>query len=82
MRIIRAAKQIEEWQQVCRKCKSIIGIAQNDVKYDSMENENYVICPVCHETISLPSKDLMFKWIMEEENNEVPGDNSMRQYSL
>lgn len=77
MRIIKAAKQVEEWQQICRKCKSIIGITQNDVKYDNMEDENYVICPVCYETISLPSKDLMFTWIMEDEN-EVPSGDSMR----
>lgn len=81
MRIIKAAKKTDEFITECGHCDSIIGITPSDVRWG---NGSYRFdCPVCNHINDLGYDDLddMFPWIMEEDD-EVPGDNSVRINSL
>jgi len=82
MRIIRAAKQVQEIEINCSKCRSILGIMQSDVKPD---NGSYnIICPVCGHLNKRTYVSDLFPWIMEEEENDrkIQSDNSMRVNTL
>ena len=82
MRIIRAAKQVQEIELVCTKCKSVLGITQTDVK---PEYGNFIIiCPVCGHLNKRTYTADLFPWIVEEEENDrkLQSSDSMRINTL
>ena len=76
MRIIRAAKRVQEAVITCPNCKSILGIEEDDIEYKNMNHQ--VFCPVCETWIGDFNKNVLFPWKMEDEENEVPCDNPVR----
>lgn len=82
MRIIKAAKKTDEFITSCKQCKSILGVREVDLKWINM---NWAFeCPVCDIINNIDNdKAELFPWIMEDENDwELPSDNTMREYSL
>lgn len=90
MRIIKAAKKVDEYITTCNNCGSILGIKRNDLFNNTMKDDNkceewIYDCEVCqysnHLTSSLHN---LFPWIMEEEVNDgkIPGSDTMREYSI
>ena len=85
MRIIKAAKKIDEYTTTCNNCGSILGIRRNDLsnntRKDDNENEDWTyFCGVCscrnHLTGTISD---LFPWKMEDEyDRELQSDNSMR----
>ena len=78
MRIIKAAKQQDEIKETCNNCGSILGLAITDITY---YNGYYGYkCPVCNQRIDLSCNDKyeLFKWYMEDDNEQIQGDNLMR----
>ena len=80
MRIIRAAKRIQEAVITCPNCKSVLGIEEDDIRYMDMCYK--VFCPVCENWIGDFNENVLFPWVMEESNNEVSSDNPVRVNSL
>ena len=82
MRIIRAAKQVQEIEINCGKCKSTLGITQSDVKPDY--GSYNIICPVCGHLNKYTYASDLFPWIMEDNDNDrkLQSDNSMRVNTL
>ena len=81
MRIIKAAKQQDELIETCYNCKSILGVTKSDIRW---EDEGLAFkCPVCGKYTYYTSddKDSMFEWTMEDED-EIPGNNTMRINSI
>ena len=82
MRIIKAAKRIQEFELVCTKCSSVLGITPADV---APEYGDFTItCPVCGHLNKRAYTADLFPWIMEEEENDrkIQSDNSMRINTL
>ena len=82
MRIIRAARRVQEAQITCPYCKSVLGIEREDIKYFNMDYN--VVCPVCETTISGLKKDELFPWVMEDDDNDrkIQGNNLVRKYEV
>ena len=70
MRIIKAAKRIQEVQFTCPRCYSILGIESGDISYDSTLKKHCIKCPVCDEYVGDFNRQTMFPWIMEDEEND------------
>ena len=80
MRIIRAAKRIQEARITCPNCESILGIEKEDIKYMDMSYK--VFCPVCQTWIGDFNKEILFPWVMEDEkkNEEIQSSDAVRKY--
>lgn len=83
MRIIKSAKQADEFIKACSTCGSILGIHKNDLTCSGGVNWE-CSCPICHSKIHITGKmDSLFPWKMEDENDtQIQGDNSVRFNSL
>jgi hypothetical protein len=78
MRIIKAAKQMEEHITTCRHCKSMLGIKATDLEWGCgcwVYN-----CSVCGDTNEIQEdKNSLFPWKMEDEyDRRLQGDNPVR----
>lgn len=83
MRIIKSAKQADEFIKACSTCGSILGIRKGDLSCGG--GENWICsCPICNSEIRIVGKiNSLFPWKMEDENDtQVQGDNSVRFNSL
>lgn len=80
MRIIKSARKVREARIECLNCHSILGIEENDIYYRNMDYQ--VTCPVCNTLIMGLNETVLFPWIMEDENEEIPSDNSLRINTL
>jgi len=90
MRIIKAAKKVDEYITTCNNCGSTLGIRRNDLVNNTMVDDDkceewIYYCGVCqygnHLTGSLHN---LFPWIMEEEVNdgEIPSSDIVRQHQI
>ena len=75
MRIIHAAKKVQETEITCFNCKSVLGVEEADLVLNG--NDYCVKCPVCKEVIRSINKRVAFPWVMEDKD-EVQSDNFMR----
>jgi hypothetical protein len=80
MRILHAAKKLEERIETCSNCHSILAVTEDDIYCCSNETFEYT-CPVCRQNNNYGSLtlDQLFPWKMEDTvHEEISGDNSMR----
>ena len=89
MRIIKAAKKIDEFTVTCDNCGSILGIMRNDLTNNSMIGDSECkkwtyYCGVCKCMNHLAGTlSELFPWIMEDENDrELQSDNTVRFHSI
>ena len=80
MRIIHAAKQPEEIEMICPTCHSILGISQSDIDHYGKMWRFY--CPICHNYAEIGDPKILFPWIMEDKNEKLQSDNTVREYSI
>lgn len=82
MRIIKAAKKVDEYIINCPYCGSLLGIREVDLQW-SAGAWSYC-CPVCSFNNHIDmEKSEMFPWKMEGENGrELPSGDTVREYSL
>ena len=89
MRIIKAAKKVDEFTVTCDNCGSVLGVRKNDLNNSTHMGDNECTewtyyCGVCSCKNHL--KGLLsdfFPWIMEDKNDrELQGDNTMWVNSL
>lgn len=80
MRIIHAAKKIEERIETCSNCHSILAVTEEDVYFCCDETFEYT-CPVCGYSNNYGSLtlDQLFPWKMEDTvHEEISDNNSVR----
>ena len=89
MRIIKAAKKVDEFTVTCNNCGSVLGIRRPDLdnsthKEDHECTEWIYYCGVCSCQNHLKGAlSDFFPWIMEDKNDrELQGDNTMRFHSI
>lgn len=77
MRIIHAAKKIEERIETCSNCHSILAVTEDDVYCYHNETFKYT-CPVCGQSNNYGdlTLDQLFPWKMENVNYEEISDNN------
>lgn len=88
MRIIKAAKKIDEYIATCNNCGSILGLKRTDLSNGTMiddsqcDNWTYY-CEVCHCYNHINGTlHKLFPWTMEEEINDgkISNSNALRKY--
>lgn len=88
MRIIKAAKKIDEYITTCNNCGSILGLKRNDLSngtmIDDSQCDNWMYCcEVCKSCNHInDSLHKLFPWTMEEEidDREISDNNTLRKY--
>ena len=87
MRIIKAAKKIDEYIATCTCCKSILGIRMSDLTQRTASNNDTgwsYSCKVCNSTNYITGElTELFPWITEDENDrQLQSNYSMRINTL
>ena len=84
MRIIKAAKKLEECIAVCDNCKSILGLTMNDLSNEAGGFSFYCAICGCMNHIKAEHTSDLFPWVMEDDDNDrkIQGDNLMRKYEV
>lgn len=52
---------------VCSRCKSVLGVKPDDIKYDS-DHDAYLKCPLCEHSWYINEGDFLKKEIAEKNN--------------
>ena len=89
MRIIKAAKKVDEFTVTCDNCGSVLGVRKNDFNSSTRLGDNECTewtyyCGVCSCVNHLKgSLSDLFPWIMEDENDrELQSNNTVRFHSI
>ena len=84
MRIIKAAKKLEECIVVCDNCKSVLALTTKDLENETNSYGYYCGVCGCKNHIKANNRNELFPWIMEDEENDrqVQSDNAMRVNTL
>ena len=53
---------------VCSRCKSVLGVKPDDVKYDLEDHDAYLKCPLCGHCWYINENDFLKNEIAEKNN--------------